>query len=60
MYIGNLKHSNYEINLTRLIILVTAIKVKSNFFQFNRFHDLRNLPYPYIDILPTTRGFKYF
>ena len=29
---------------TKLIILVTAIKVKSKFFQFNRFHDLRNWP----------------
>ena len=27
---------------TKLIILVTAIKVKSKFFQFNRFHDLRS------------------
>ena len=42
MYIGNLKHLNCEIHLTKLIILVTAIKVKTKFFQFNRFHDLRN------------------
>ena len=31
-------------HLNNLIILVTAIKVKSKFFQFNRFHDLRNWP----------------
>ena len=31
-------------HLNKLIILVTAIKVKSKFFQFNRFHDLRNWP----------------
>ena len=36
--------SKNQVNQTKLIILVTAIKVKSRFFQFNGFHDFRNLP----------------
>ena len=44
MYIGKLKHLNCEVHLTKLTILVTAIKVKSKFFQLNRFHDLRKWP----------------
>ena len=32
-------------DLTKLIILVTAIKFKSKFFQFNWFHDLQNWPH---------------
>ena len=42
MNIGHLKHLNFKMRLFKLIILVTAIKVKSKFFQFNRFHDLQN------------------
>ena len=44
MNIGTLNHLNCEIHLSKLIVLVTAIKVKSKVFQFNRFHDLRNRP----------------
>ena len=44
MNIETLNHLNFEIHLSKLIILVTAIKVKSKVFQFNRFHDLRNRP----------------
>ena len=40
MYIENVKHINCEIYLIKFIILVTAIKVESKFFQLNRFHDL--------------------
>ena len=44
MYIENLKHLNCEIHLIKLIILVTTIKVKRKFFQFNCFHDLWKWP----------------
>ena len=37
MYIGNLKNLNCEIHLIKLIILVTAIKVKMKSFQFTVF-----------------------